>query len=60
LDNVVAVLANEPIADGSIEKHIGGNGVVKEPSGNDGANAASLALKLCHFGRGYGALHVIR
>jgi hypothetical protein len=51
LDNVVAKLADEPITDGGIKKHIGSKGGAEEPGGD-------LALKLCHFGGGYRPLYV--
>jgi len=57
LDNVVTMLTDEPITDGGIEKHIGSEGGVEEPGGDDVANAVSLALKLCHFGGGYRPLY---
>jgi hypothetical protein len=53
LDNVVTMLADEPITDGGIEKRIGSEGGAEEPGGDDVANAVSLSLKLCHFGGGY-------
>jgi hypothetical protein len=58
LDNVVTMLADEPVADGGIEKHIGSEGGAKEPGGDNVANAVSLAFKLCHFGGGYRPLYV--
>jgi hypothetical protein len=45
LDDVVAVLADEPITDGRIEEHIG-PGAAKEPSGDDVANAVSFSAIL--------------
>jgi hypothetical protein len=58
LDSVVAVLANESITDGRIEKHVGCHGAAKQPGKNDVANPVGLMLKLCHFGGGYRSLYV--